>query len=79
MIGHNSGAGEALRGLVEQIESLQRDREAIGDQIRVVMAEAKSEGFDPNIIRIVLQRRKMTSDERAERDALVTTYEEAVE
>jgi uncharacterized protein (UPF0335 family) len=72
--GHNS-AGEALRGFVTQLQALQADRDEIGDQMKAVMKEAKSEGFDPKIIRIVLQRRRMSAQEREERDALVETYE----
>lgn len=72
--GHNS-AGEALRGFVTHLEALQSDRDEIGEQMKTVMREAKAEGFDPKIIRIVLQRRRMSEQDREERDALVATYE----
>ena len=76
--GHNN-AGEALRGFVTHLEALHADRDEIGERMKDVMREAKAEGFDPKIIRIVLQRRRMSAQEREERDALVATYEGEVE
>ena len=76
--GHNN-AGEALRGFVTHLEALQADRDEIGERMKDVMREAKGSGFDPKIIRIVLQRRRMSAQERAERDELVETYEAGVE
>lgn len=71
----DNNAGEALRGFVTHLEALQADRDEIGERMKDVMREAKGEGFDPKIIRIVLQRRRMSKQEREERDALVATYE----
>ncbi len=73
--GHNN-AGEALRGFIAHLEDLQAERAEVTERMKEVMAEAKGEGFDPKIIRIVLQRRKMSAQEREERDALVATYEQ---
>lgn len=72
--GHNS-APEVLAGIVSQLEEIAGQKQELTDQARVVMAEAKAQGFDPKIIRIVLRRRQMTADERNEQDALVETYE----
>lgn len=74
----SNNAGEALRGFVTHLEALQADRDEIGERMKEVMREAKAEGFDPKIIRIVLQRRRMSKQEREERDALVETYEREV-
>lgn len=72
--GHNN-APEVLAGIVSQLEELAGQKQELTDQARVVMAEAKAQGFDPKIIRIVLRRRQMTADERYEQDALIETYE----
>ena len=77
-IGHNSAA-DVLRGIVSQIEALHQDRAEINDQVKTLMAEAKGAGFDPKILRIVLQRRKLHKEEREERDALVAVYENNIE
>ena len=74
--GHNK-AGEALRGFVAHLEELQAERDEVSERMKEVMREAKGEGFDPKIIRIVLQRRRMSAEAREERDALVASYEES--
>jgi len=63
-----------LRLLVERIERLSEEKKGISDDIRDVYAEAKSTGFDPKILRIVIRDRAMDREKRAERDALVETY-----
>ncbi|HHI89205.1 MAG TPA: DUF2312 domain-containing protein [Hellea balneolensis] len=63
-----------LREYIERIERLQEDKESIADGIKVVFAEAKSEGFDPKVMREVLKIRKMREDERQELDAVLQTY-----
>jgi uncharacterized protein (UPF0335 family) len=72
--GHNS-APEVLAGIVSQLEEIADQKRDLTEQAKVVMAEAKGQGFDPKIIRIVLRRRQMTADDRAEQDELVETYE----
>ena len=65
---------DELRLLVERIERLSEEKKGISDDIRDVFAEAKSAGFDPAILRIVIRDRAMDREKRAERDALVEVY-----
>lgn len=67
-------AGERLRSFIQRIERLEEEKKTISDDIRDVFAEAKSNGFDPKIMRQVLRLRKMESAERQEQDALLETY-----
>jgi uncharacterized protein (UPF0335 family) len=67
-------AGERLRSFIQRIERLEEEKKTISDDIRDVFAEAKSNGFDPKIMRQVLKIRKMETAERQEQDALLETY-----
>jgi uncharacterized protein (UPF0335 family) len=88
-IGHNSGdegsgqiggiAAEALRQLVSRIEKLSEEKQTIQDDIKDVFAQAKGQGFDPKIIRLVLRRRKMEAQEREEQEQQLDLYWAAIE
>lgn len=68
----NSGA--VLKGFIERVERLEAEKKDIAGDIRDVYAEAKGNGFDPKIMRIIIKRRAMDRAEREEQDALVATY-----
>jgi uncharacterized protein (UPF0335 family) len=67
-----------LRDIVERVERLMEERHDINADIRDVLAEGKALGFDVSAIKKVIQRRKMTPDDRAEMDALIEVYEDAL-
>lgn len=88
-VGHNSGdeclgqiggiAGEALRQFITRIERLNEEKQALQDDIKDVMAQAKSAGFDTKIIRKVISLRKMEQQEREEQEQLLDLYWAAIE
>jgi uncharacterized protein (UPF0335 family) len=67
-----------LKGFIERVERLEEEKKDIASDIRDVYAEAKSNGLDPKIMRIIIKRRAMAAAERAEQDALVATYARAI-
>ena len=79
-IGHNSGdtlnrtAQGQLRSLVERIERLDQEKAEIAEQIKEVFAEAKGNGFDVKIMRIVLRLRKKDRAKRLEEEAVTDLY-----
>lgn len=73
----NAPDGGQLKSILERIERLTEEKQAIADDIKDVFAEAKGNGFDTKIIRIILRRRAMDAAERAEQDALVHLYSKA--
>lgn len=77
--GNNSSAvaGAQLRAFFERIERLAEEKKALADDIREVFAEAKGNGFDPKVMRIILRRRAADAAELAEQDALVDLYSTA--
>lgn len=71
-------AADQLRLFLERVERLQEEKKGIADDIRDVFAEAKSQGFDTKIMKKVLKLRGMSADDRAEEEALIKVYCEAV-
>lgn len=70
-------AGE-LRAFVERIESLEEEKKVVADQIKEVFAEAKARGFDTAAIRSIVKLRKQDPDDRAEKEAILDLYMQAL-
>ena len=75
----HASSQEQLRTIIERLERIEDDRLAAVADAKEVLAEAKSEGFDPKIIKKVLVIRKKDRAEVDEEQALVDTYLEAIE
>jgi uncharacterized protein (UPF0335 family) len=73
-ISSDSIAQDQLRAFFERIERLHEERAAIGDDIKEVFAEAKGNGFDTKVMKIVLGKRRQDHAERMEQEALVELY-----
>lgn len=67
-----------LKAFIERIEKLEEEKTAIADDIKSVMSEAKSSGFDPKIIKKVLSLRKQDASKRAEEQAVLAVYMDAL-
>jgi uncharacterized protein (UPF0335 family) len=76
-VGHNS-ADDRLRLLIERIERLSEEKQAVADDIKDVLVEAKAVGYDPKIIREIVKFRKMKPDDLRERNAVLQTYASAL-
>lgn len=73
-----SHSAEQLRLFIERIERLEEEKKAIAEDVKLVYGEAKSEGFDPKIMRMVVRLRAMDTNDRQEQEALLDTYKAAV-
>lgn len=73
----SNSAGQ-LRALVERIESLEEEKAEVAARVREIYAEAKAGGFDATALRALVRERRLSPDERAERDALLTLYRDAL-
>ena len=71
-------AGEQLRSIVERIERLEEEKQALADDIKEVYAEAKANGFDTKTLRQVVRLRKQDMAERQEQEALLDLYMHAL-
>jgi uncharacterized protein (UPF0335 family) len=67
-------AKDQLKAFVERVERLEEEKKAIADDIRDVYAEAKIDGFDTKVLRIVVRMRKQDLNERKEQEAVLETY-----
>ena len=67
-----------LKSLVERIERLEEEKKGIADDIRDVYLEAKSQGYDPKIMRQIVRLRKMPVHDRKEMEAILDVYKSAL-
>ena len=71
-------AKDQLKAIIERIERLEEEKKTISDDIRDVYAEAKANGYDSKIMRMIVRLRKMETHTRQEQDALLETYRQAL-
>ncbi len=71
-------AKDQLTAFVERIERLEEEKKGISDDIKEVYAEAKGNGFDVKVLRKVIALRKQDADERAEIEAILDLYLQAL-
>lgn len=72
--GHNG----QLQSLIDRIERLEEEKATIAEDMKVVYAHAKGEGFDVKILRKLVALRKKDAAERAEEEALLEAYMKAL-
>lgn len=73
-INSDSVAQDQLKAFVERIERMEEEKKAIADDIREIYAEAKGNGFDVPVIRMLIKIRKQDHAERMEREAILDLY-----
>ncbi|MBO6689742.1 MAG: DUF2312 domain-containing protein [Alphaproteobacteria bacterium] len=71
-------ARDKLRLTVERIERLEEEKKEIAEQIKEVYGEAKALGYDTKALRAVVRLRKQDRDERAEQEAILEVYLDAL-
>ena len=69
---------DQLKSIVERIERLEEEKKTISDDIKEVYSEAKGNGFDVKVLRMVIRIRKRDANERAEEEAILDLYLQAV-
>lgn len=72
-------AAKQLKSYIERVERLIEERKALNADVKDILNEAGTVGFDKKIIRKVIQRRALARAEREELDATIETYEGALE
>jgi len=71
-------AADELRAFIERIERLEEEKKTIADDIKEVYGEAKGRGYDTKVIRKLVSMRKQDANERAEMDAILELYLQAL-
>jgi len=77
-MGGGKVAADELRLLIERAERLEEEKKGITDDIKDVMSEAKSRGYDTKAIRKILTIRKKKKDEYQEEEMILETYLQAL-
>lgn len=70
---------EKLRLFISRIERMEEEKKAILDDIKQIYSEAKGFGFETEIMKIIIRRRKEDAQRRREKELLIETYEAAIE
>jgi len=71
---NGESSAEQLRLVLERLERLHEEKQGILDDIKDVLTEAKSTGFDAKTINTILKLRRMESHHREEAEVLLETY-----
>lgn len=75
MTAHYGGlSADHLRSFIERVERLEGEKKNISEDIKQVYQEAKSNGFDPKIMKQVIKIRAKDASEREEEEYLLDTY-----
>ena len=69
---------ERLKTFIERVESLEEEKTALTEDIREVISEAKSAGFNSKIIRQIVRLRKLDDSDRQEQEAMLDLYKRAL-
>jgi len=71
-------AADRLRSIVERVERLEEEKKALSSDVKDIMAEAKSAGFDVKVIRQVIRIRQQEPAEVEEQETLMDLYRRAL-
>ncbi len=71
-------AADQLRLFIERIERLEEEKKGIADDFRDVYSEAKSQGYDAKIMRLIVRLRNMCQDDRQDMEGILDTYKSAL-
>lgn len=70
----DNATAERLRYYIERIERLNEEKKAIQSDIKDVYGEAKSSGYDPKIMRLIVRMRAMNPSDLEEQKQLTELY-----
>jgi uncharacterized protein (UPF0335 family) len=80
---HGLGGGRAIqtheiKSIVERVETHEKGRKEIIDNISKLYKEAKASGYDIKALRDIIRMRKMNSGDRIEKQIILETYMQAM-
>ena len=70
--------GDQLRTIVERIEHIEQEISELNEGKKEIYQEAKSNGFDPKVLREIVRLRKQDQKEREEHETLLELYLKAI-
>jgi uncharacterized protein (UPF0335 family) len=72
-------AADRLRSFIERIERLEEEKAALAADIREIYSEAKGNGFDAKVIRMIVRLKKMDQSDRQEQEQILDLYKRALD
>lgn len=75
----DSSSADKLKSFVKRLENLMDEKDALGNDLKEVFAEMKSEGFDVPTVKKILSERRKDPLKLEEEDMLKETYKIALE
>ena len=69
---------EQLLTIIERVERLNEEKAALCEDIKQVYSEAKGNGFDVKILKIIVRLRRMEDADREEEETLLDMYKNAI-
>lgn len=69
-----AGTNGQLLAIVERIERVAEEKQALADDMKDIYGEAKANGYDVKILRKAVALRKIAKDERLEAEAVLDLY-----
>lgn len=78
MVNVGGVAGDILKQYIERIERLEAEKTEVMGHIKDIFADAKSNGFDPKVIKQIVKERKMDQNELDEQETLLMMYKRAL-
>jgi uncharacterized protein (UPF0335 family) len=76
--GHNSVSAEQLKSIVDRIQHLDSEAQAVKDDMKEVYAEAKGNGFDVKTIRTIVKLLKKDKAKLQEEREFLELYASAM-
>lgn len=76
--GGTSISSRDLIGFVERVERVRERKSELNDDEKVIMAEAKSAGFDPKYIKAIVKLRSIDPADRERSEAMLDMYKAAM-
>lgn len=74
----NQAAQGQIKSIIERIEALNAEKAEIAAQIKEVFAEAKGNGFDVAVLRLIIRRRTQDPAKLQEQEAIRDLYLSAI-
>jgi len=71
-------AADRLLSIVERVERLEDQKKALSNDVKDIYAEAKSAGFDPKVVKMVIKLRQKEPAELQEEETLLDLYRRAL-
>jgi len=70
----NNVSEEALRQFIDRLEHMEEAKTDVNDKVKVILAEAKSDGFNAKVLKKIISDRKVAKEKRLEEESLLDLY-----